>query len=88
LDLGLKGRNEGEAFPPLLRAKVPIQGEVQNEEIVSGYGYSKDQYVIVDVAKLDKLRTPDSKAVTIQHLISNIKAQRDVHRAIMASLCP
>ena len=37
----------------------PIHGEVLNAEIVSGYEYSKGQYVIVDTSELDKLRTED-----------------------------
>ena len=48
----------------------PIHGEVKNEEIVSGYEYTKDQYVIIDLAELDKLRTEDSKAVTIQEFVT------------------
>jgi DNA end-binding protein Ku len=48
----------------------PIHGEVKSEDIVSGYEYTKDQYVIVDLAELDKLRTPDSKAVNIQEFVA------------------
>jgi DNA end-binding protein Ku len=43
----------------------PIHGEVPNDEIVSGYEHSKGQYVIVDSEELDKLRTPDEKAINI-----------------------
>jgi DNA end-binding protein Ku len=39
------------------------------DQIVSGYEYSKDQYVIVDTDELEKLRTEDSKALTIQEFI-------------------
>lgn len=43
----------------------PIHGEIPNEEIVSGYEYAKDQYVIVDSDEVDKLRTPDEKAIRV-----------------------
>jgi hypothetical protein len=42
---------------------------VPKEEIVSGFEYSKGQYVIVDPDELDKLRTPDEKAITISTFI-------------------
>jgi DNA end-binding protein Ku len=47
----------------------PIHGEVTNDEIVSGYEYSKDQYVIVDTDELDKIRTEDDKAIKIDVFI-------------------
>ena len=47
----------------------PIHGEVSGDQIVSGYEYSKDQYVVVDTAELEKLRTEDSKALTLQEFI-------------------
>jgi DNA end-binding protein Ku len=48
----------------------PIHGEVPNEDIVSGYEYSKGQYVIVDADEVDKLRTPDEKAINIDGFVS------------------
>lgn len=48
----------------------PIHGEVSGDQIVSGYEYSKDQYVVVDTDELDKLRSEDSKAITIQEFIN------------------
>src|SRR5436190_21089996 len=47
----------------------PIHGEVSQDEIVMGYEYSKDQYVVIDTAELEKLRTEDSKAITFQEFI-------------------
>jgi DNA end-binding protein Ku len=47
----------------------PIHGEVSNDQIVSGYEYSKGQYVIVDTDELDKLRTEDDKAIKIDAFI-------------------
>ena len=43
----------------------PIHGEVSNEDIVSGYEFAKGQYVVVDVAELDKLRTENDKAISL-----------------------
>jgi DNA end-binding protein Ku len=48
----------------------PIHGEVKGDQIVSGYEYSKDQYVIIDTDELDKLRSEDDKAVKIDAFIS------------------
>jgi DNA end-binding protein Ku len=48
----------------------PIHGEVSGDDIVSGYEYSKGQYVIVDTDELDKLRTEDEKAITINTFVS------------------
>jgi DNA end-binding protein Ku len=47
----------------------PIHGEVPNDQIVSGYEYSKGQYVVVDTDELDKLRTEDDKAINIDTFI-------------------
>ena len=43
----------------------PIHGEVSQDEIVSGYEYSKGQYVVIDPAEIDKLRTESDKSVNI-----------------------
>jgi DNA end-binding protein Ku len=48
----------------------PIHGEVPNAEIVSGYEYSKGQYVVVDTAEVDKLRTEDDKAIKIDTFVA------------------
>jgi DNA end-binding protein Ku len=48
----------------------PVHGEVPNDEIASGYEYSKGQYVIVDSEELDKLRTPDEKAINIDGFVT------------------
>lgn len=49
----------------------PIHGEVSTDQIVSGYEYSKGQYVIVDPAELEKLRTEDDKAVKIDKFVAS-----------------
>ncbi len=48
----------------------PVHGEVSQDQIVSGFEYSKDQYVIVDTDELDKLRTEDDKAIKIDSFVS------------------
>jgi DNA end-binding protein Ku len=47
----------------------PIHGEISNDQIVSGYEYSKGQFVIVDTDELDKLRTDDEKAINIDAFV-------------------
>ena len=47
----------------------PIHGKVSQEAIVSAYEYAKGRYVVVDPNELDKLRTPDDKAITIDVFI-------------------
>jgi len=47
----------------------PIHGEIPNDQIVSGYEYSKGQYVLVDTDELDKLRTEDEKAINIDAFV-------------------
>src|SRR5262249_48518114 len=48
----------------------PRHGEVQSDAIVSGYEYSKDQYVVVDPAELDQLRSQADHAITIAEFIA------------------
>lgn len=43
----------------------PIHGEVSNSDIVSGYEFAKDQYVVVDPDEIKKLRPTSDKAVEI-----------------------
>jgi DNA end-binding protein Ku len=47
----------------------PIHGEVSNDEIVSGYEYSKGQYVVVDPGELEKLRPQGDKSIEIDKFI-------------------
>lgn len=48
----------------------PVHGKVSNDEIVSGFEYSKDQYVVVDPGELDKLRTERDKSITIDAVVN------------------
>lgn len=47
----------------------PIHGEIPNDEIVSGYEYSKDQYVIINSDVVEKLRTEDEKAIRVDSFV-------------------
>jgi DNA end-binding protein Ku len=47
----------------------PIHGEVQNDDIVSGYEYARGQYAVVQPAEVDKLRTEDEKAIRIDAFV-------------------
>jgi DNA end-binding protein Ku len=47
----------------------PIHGEVTNDQIVMGFEHAKGQYVVVDPAELDKLRSEDDKAISISEFI-------------------
>jgi DNA end-binding protein Ku len=47
----------------------PIHGEVANDQIVSGYEYSKGHYVVIDPEEVDMLRTPDEKAINIDSFV-------------------
>lgn len=47
----------------------PIHNEIPQSEIVSGYEYSKGQYVIVDTEELEKLRSENDKAIKIDTFV-------------------
>jgi DNA end-binding protein Ku len=47
----------------------PIHGEVTNDEIVSGYEFAKDQYVVVDPDELEALRVAGDKSITVDTFI-------------------
>jgi DNA end-binding protein Ku len=49
----------------------PLHGEVSNDQIVSGYEYAQDQYVVVDPEELDRLRTEADKAIKIDVFIDS-----------------
>lgn len=44
----------------------PVHGEVPNDEIVPGYEYEKNQYVLVRPDEIERLRGEDEKAITIE----------------------
>jgi DNA end-binding protein Ku len=47
----------------------PEHGEVANEDIVSGYKYAKDHYVVIDPDEIDRLRTESDKSVAIEGFV-------------------
>lgn len=47
----------------------PIHGELKADDIVSGYEFSKGQYVVIDPEEIDKLRTPSEKAIDVRAFI-------------------
>lgn len=53
-----------------LKTYCPVCGEVSRDELVKGYEYAKDQYVIIDLDELEKLRAHDAdKAIRIDTFI-------------------
>ena len=56
-----------ECNSPIKYRKVcPHHGELQADEIVSGYQYAKEQYVVIDPADVQKLRKQSDKAVNVE----------------------
>lgn len=47
----------------------PLHGEVPAAEIVKGYEFAKDQYVIIDEDELDALRTESDRAINIDSFV-------------------
>jgi DNA end-binding protein Ku len=47
----------------------PIHGELTGDQIVSGYQFAKDQYVVIDPAEVDKLRTTSDKTVSVKAFV-------------------
>ena len=47
----------------------PIHGEVKADDIVSGYEFAEDQYVVINPDELEKVRTAKDKAIDIQAFI-------------------
>lgn len=47
----------------------PIHGEISAGDIVSGYEYSKGQFVVIEPEEIDKMRTEADKSVTIDGFV-------------------
>ena len=47
----------------------PIHGKVEAAEIVKGYLYAPDQYVVVDDSELEQLRPPKEKALLLEQFV-------------------
>ena len=56
----------------------PEHGEVSQDEIVSGYEYSKGQYVVIDTDELEKLRNKIKKVTsTLAKMITKLNNGKD-----------
>src|SRR5262245_33938509 len=47
----------------------PIHGPIPNEEIVSGYEYAKDQYVVFERGELEQEKKANTRAITIDTFV-------------------
>ena len=53
------------------KVSCPKCGDISRSELVKGYEYSKDQYVVIDLDELEKLRAKDeNKAIRIDKFIN------------------
>ncbi|HEV2950255.1 MAG TPA: Ku protein [Gemmataceae bacterium] len=69
-------RHPPQPAPRRLPSPYPVQedlppGEVTSDQIVSGYEYAQDHYVVVDPDELDRLRTEADKAIKIDVFIAS-----------------
>lgn len=49
----------------------PVHGEIKNDEIVSGYEFSKGQYVVIDLDELSKLRKQGDRSINVSGFIDD-----------------
>lgn len=47
----------------------PIHGQIMQDEIVSGYEFEKDRYVVIDTDELEKLRTERDRSIDIERFV-------------------
>jgi DNA end-binding protein Ku len=47
----------------------PIHGEVSGAQIVSGYQFAKDQYVVIDPDEIEKLRVKSEKDIAVKAFV-------------------
>lgn len=47
----------------------PVHGQVDQDQIVSGYEYEKDKYVVIDPGELEKLRTEKDRSIDIKEFV-------------------
>jgi DNA end-binding protein Ku len=47
----------------------PVHGEVPANEIVMGYEFAKDEYVVIDPDELDQLRTEANKSINVAEFV-------------------
>lgn len=66
----------------------PEHGELSSDEIVSGYEYGKDQYVVIDTAELAKMRPESDKAVRIEGFVGSGEIEARYHAGRTYYLLP
>jgi DNA end-binding protein Ku len=49
----------------------PVHGEVTQDEIIMGYQYERDQYVVVDPAELEELRTEADRSINVDRFVES-----------------
>jgi DNA end-binding protein Ku len=47
----------------------PVHGEVANDQIVSGYQFAKDQYVVIDPDEVERLRVKSEKDIAVKAFV-------------------
>lgn len=47
----------------------PLHGETPNDQIVMGYEFAKDQYVVIDPDEVDQLRTESERSIGIEQFL-------------------
>ncbi|MCA9211613.1 MAG: Ku protein [Planctomycetales bacterium] len=53
------------------KTSCPVCGDISRSDIVKGYQYAKDQYVVIDLDELEKLRTKDeTRAIRIDKFVA------------------
>ncbi len=50
--------------------RCPVHGAVENAEIVKGYQYSAGQYVVIETAELESLRSAKDKALSLERFVN------------------
>ena len=52
------------------KTSCPVCGDISRDQIVKGYEYAKDQYVVIDLEEMEKLRSSDEgRAIRIDKFI-------------------
>jgi DNA end-binding protein Ku len=66
----------------------PVHGEVKTDEIVSGYEFSKDQYVTITPDELAKLRSKSDKTIGIEAFVESDAVEPRYYNGRMMYLVP
>jgi DNA end-binding protein Ku len=57
----------------------PVHGEVPSAEIVSGYEYTKGQYVVIDTDEVEKLRSEKDRSISVSAFVPAEKVDSLYH---------